>query len=105
MKKIQISTVQKQANVEVIDLNSYFIVKAVKAQLVAHNVIDPMAVTVREPIIDAKGRVEEDENGDNLFQEVTIIDRNHFEPTIEQMQAILDNVIPFLDELVKAFEE
>lgn len=105
MKKIQVSTVQKQANVEVIDLNSYFIAKAIKAQLVAHNVIDPMTVTVNQPVMDAKGRVEKDEHGDDLFQDVTIINRNHFEPTPEQMQAILDDVIPFLDELVKAFEE
>jgi hypothetical protein len=105
MKKIQVTTVQKQANVEVIDLNSYFIAKAVKAQLVAHNVIDPMTVTVNQPVIDANGRVKKDEHGDDLFQDITIINRDHFEPTPEQMQAILDGVIPFLDELVKAFEE
>lgn len=105
MKKIQVTTVQKQANVEVIDLNSYFIAKAVKAQLVAHNVIDPITVTVNQPVIDANGRVEKDEHGDDLFQEITIIDRNNFEPTIEQMQTILDDVIPFLDELIKSFEE
>ena len=105
MKKIQVSTVQKQANVEVIDLNSYFIAKAVKAQLVAHNVIDPMTTVIKRPVVDAKGRFEKDEHGDDLFQDVTVIDRNHFEPTPEQMQAILDDVIPFLDELVKAFEE
>lgn len=105
MKKIQVSTVQKQANVEVIDLNSYFIAKAVKAQLVAHNAIDPMTVTVRQPVMDAKGRIEKDEHGDDLFQDVPVINRNKFEPTPEQMQAILDDVIPFLDELVKAFEE
>jgi hypothetical protein len=105
MKKIQVTTVQKQANVEVIDLNSYFIAKAVKAQLVAHNVIDPMTVTVNQPVIDAKGHIEKDEHGDDLFQDITIINRDHFEPTVEQMQAILNDVIPFLDELVKAFEE
>lgn len=105
MKKIQVSTVQKQANVEVIDLNSYFIAKAVKAQLVAHNVIDTMTVTVNQPVIDAKGRVEKDEHGDDLFQDITIINRDNFEPTVEQMQAILNDVIPFLDELVKSFEE
>lgn len=105
MKKIQVSTVQKQANVEVIDLNSYFIAKAVKAQLVAHNVIDPMTIAVNQPVIDAKGRIEKDEHGDDLFQDVTVINRNNFEPTAEQMQAILDDVIPFLDELTKAFEE
>lgn len=105
MKKIQVSTVQKQTNVEVIDLNSYFIAKAVKAQLVVHNVIDPMTITVNQPVIDAKGRIEKDENGDDLFQDVTIINRTNFKPTVEQMQAILDDVIPFLDELVKSFEE
>lgn len=105
MKKIQVSTVQKQANIEVIDLNSYFIAKAVKAQLVAHNVIDPMTTVVNQPVIDAKGHVEKDERGDDLFQDITVINQNHFEPTAEQMQAILDDVIPFLDELVKAFEE
>ena len=105
MKKIQVSTVQKQANIKVIDLNSYFIAKAVKAQLVAHNVIDPMTTTIKRPVVDAKGRIETDEHGDDLFQDATVIDQNRFEPTAEQMQAILDDVIPFLDELVKAFEE
>jgi hypothetical protein len=105
MKKIQVGTVQKQANVEVIDLNSYFIAKAVKAQLVAHNVIDPMTVIVNQPVLDAKGHTKKDEYGKELFQDFAVIDANRFEPTVEGMQTILDDVIPFLDELVKAFEE
>ena len=104
MKKIQVSTVQKQANVEVIDLNSYFIAKAVKAQLVAHNAIDPMVCEATRPVVENDGKVKKDEHGDDMFETVKFIERdNQIAP--EALQTILDDVIPFLDELVKAFEE
>lgn len=104
MKKIQVSTVQKQANVEVIDLNSYFIAKAVKAQLVAHNAIDPMVCEATRPVVESNGKVKKDEHGDDMFETVKFIERNN-QITPEALQTILDDVIPFLDELVKAFEE
>ena len=64
-----------------------------------------MTVVEKQPVIDTNGCNKKDEHGDVLFQDVTVIDLEHFKPTPDQMQAILDNVIPFLDELVKSFEE
>lgn len=56
MKKIQITTVQKTANVEVIELNSSFVAKAVRAADAAtklRNLIDE--VVPSKPVLDDNG--------------------------------------------------
>ena len=40
MKTIQFSTVEKQCNVEIIELNTYIIARAIKAQLKMHNALE-----------------------------------------------------------------
>ena len=39
MKAIQFSTVEKQCNIEIVELNTYFIAKAIKAQLKMQNAL------------------------------------------------------------------
>lgn len=56
MKKIQVTTVQKTANVEVIELNSSFVAKAVRAADAAtklRKIIDKVAP--QKPVLDAEG--------------------------------------------------
>jgi hypothetical protein len=56
MKKIQITTVQKTANVEVIELNSSFVAKAVRAADTATKLRNLIDKTVpQKPVLDDHG--------------------------------------------------
>ena len=52
MKKIQISTIQQTADVQVISLNAYFIAKAIKAEVAMKNALK------------GNKKVSKDENGE-----------------------------------------
>lgn len=106
-KKIQISTVKQTADVQVINLNAYFVAKAIKAA-VAMNSNEFRGL--REP------RYELDENAERMLDDngkpVILKDENGKVKysydgylTEEGVDALLDTVKPFLDELVEAFEE
>lgn len=82
-KKINFSSVQKQANVEVIELNTYFIAKTIKALSTLENA---MLDGVRK-----NTQVSDDK--DIIF---TAISSKH-------VQKIYEEVLPFLKELEDGF--
>jgi len=94
-KTIQVSTVEKMANIEVIELNSYFISKAVKAQYTLEQLL-------------AKAKREKETYNEETKKYEKILDEKG-KPVIEYNSIsgaqLAEKVLPFLNELVKAFEE
>lgn len=93
MSKIQISTVEKTCNVQVIELNTYIVSKLVRAQAFLENAIAKKAKTSwnesankRENIVDANGNQEYD------YSNVS-------------GKSLDEKVLSVLNELVEAFEE
>jgi len=106
MKAIQFSTVEKQCNIEIIELNMYFIARAIKAQLKMHNALDGSKSPVYEK--DAEGNTLKDANGNKIQKKdekgnlVYSYDRYlKNENSVQKLHEALE----FLDELVKGFEE
>ena len=106
MKAIQFSTTEKQCNIEIIELNTYFIAKAIKAQLKMHSALEGTKSPVYEK--DKKGNILKDANGNkiqkkdekgNLVYSYDRYVRN--ENSIQRLHEALE----FLDELCKGFEE
>ena len=90
--KIQTSTIEKMANVQVIELNSYIISKVVKAQVLLENAINKKektkynsAIDKYEPVLDADG------NKEYTYNSVS-------------GKVLEDKVLGILNELVEAFE-
>jgi hypothetical protein len=83
-KKINFSSVQKQANVEVIELNTYFIAKTIKALSTLENA---MSDGVHETVSVDSGKEE---------LKFTAISSKH-------VQKIYEEVLPFLKELEDGF--
>lgn len=94
-KKIQISTVRQEADVQVIALNAYFIAKVVKMQLELENVCRGAKETHKK-FNDETKKWEDvlDENGNKTYR----YQRVDSEPLVER-------ILPFLKELTEAFEE
>lgn len=95
MKKIQVTTVSKQANVQVIELNASFIARVVRLQAKLEPIlIDAKRVKIRYNDTTQKREEVLDENGNNIYEYKTI-----------PSEIIVDEVMPFLEELCEAFEE
>lgn len=93
MKKIQVSTVEKTCNVQVIELNAYIISKVVKAQVVLENAIGKKERTKwnnstekYDKVLDANG------NPEYSYNKV-------------EGELLDEKVLNVLNELVEAFEE
>ena len=82
MKKIQLGTVRKEANVQVIYLDASFITKAVKAKLTVEMASEEMIT-----------RSEEGKLTKQLFL------------SADSARRVVYEVLPFLSELVEALEE
>lgn len=99
MAKIQVSTVTKQANVQVIELNAYAITKIVKAQI---RLKDALKNAERKK---QEYKVVDDETGEKSW--VSVLDENGNE-IVEYNNVdgnMLNNeVMPLLQELVDALE-
>jgi len=106
MKQIQFGTTNRQCDIEIIEVNSYLIAKAVKSQLKLHAALDGTKSPVYEK--DAEGNVVKDINGNKVQKKdekgnlMYTYDRYLKRET--DVQAMHD-VMEFLDELVKGFEE
>lgn len=88
MKKILVSSIQENCNVEIIKLNSYLITKAVKAKVYADMIISPLK------------RVKKDgEVGEEKISYGTYVGNE------ENARILVEEVLPFLSELVDALEE
>jgi len=95
MKKIQITTIEKVANVQVIELNAAFIARVVRLQAQLEPVVKNITRTKRE-FNDETKKYDDvlDENGNKVIE----YDRVNGE-------ILAETILPFFDELCKAFEE
>lgn len=82
MKKIQVSTIKEEAQIQIIRLDSSFIVKAVKARINAEMASEEMMTR----------------SEDGKFTKQLFI-------SADSARRILYEVLPFLNELVDALEE
>jgi predicted ATPase len=106
MKKIQFSTVEKQCNVEIIELNTYFISRAIKAQLKMQSALEGTKNPIYEK--DSEGNTLKDANGNKVQKKdekgnlVYSYDRYlKNEESVKKMHEALE----FLNELCEGFEE
>ena len=95
MKKIQITTVEKMANVQVIELNASFIARVVRLQAQLEPLIKDITRTKRK-FNDEEKKYEDvlDENGNK------VIDYDRVDGRI-----LAETILPFFNEIVEAFEE
>ena len=95
MKKIQVTTIEKMANVQIIELNASFIARCVRLQAQLEPLVKSITRTKRRYNDDEK-KYEDvlDENGNKIIE-------------YDRVDGIIlaETVLPFFDELVKAFEE
>ena len=95
MKKIQITTIEKMANVQIIELNALFIARVVRLQAQLEPVVKDITRTKRKYNDETKKYDDVlDENGNKVI-EYDRVDGGILAKT----------VLPFFDELCKAFEE
>ena len=95
MKKIQVTTIEKMANVQIIELNASFIARVVRLQAQLEPLVKDITCTKRK-FNDETKKYEDvlDENGNK------VIEYNRVDGEI-----LAKTVLPFFDELCKAFEE
>lgn len=106
MKKIQLSTVRQEADVEVIFVNSHLINKAIRASIALDDALENTRtpITMRDgegkEVLDENGKPvqEKDENGNLLY------DYNYRGiREAKDIAALHETVKPFIDELTAAF--
>ena len=95
MKKIQVTTIEKMANVQVIELNASFIARVVRLQAQLEPLVKDITRTKRQ-YNDEKKKWEDvlDENGNKVIE----YDRVNGE-------ILAETILPFFNEIVEAFEE
>ena len=95
MKKIQITTIEKMANVQIIELNASFIARVVRLQAQLEPLVKNITRTKRK-YNDGTKEYEDvlDENGNKVI-EYDRVDGKVF----------AEKVMPFINELCEAFEE
>lgn len=116
MKKIKVSTVQKQADVQVIFVDASLISKALRAQIALKRIIETLKVNGciiprYDTPTDDLGNPERDERG--VVKCMPIVDNNgkqiidytgiEFDP--DELAVLNETVFPFLTELTNAFDE
>jgi shikimate kinase len=95
MKKIQVTTIEKMASVQVIELNASFIAKVVRLQAKLEPIlVDAKRVKTRYNEVTQKREEILDEKGNKVYEYKTI-----------PSELVVDEVMPFLEELCAAFEE
>lgn len=106
MKQIQFSTTQKNCNIEIIEVNSYLIAKAIKSQLKMHSALEGTKSPVYEK--DAEGNTVKDANGNKIQKKDEkgnlMYTYDRYLKRESDVQA-MHEAMEFLDELVKGFEE
>ena len=95
MKKIQVTTIEKVANVQVIELNASFIARVVRLQAQ----LEPLAkdiTRIKRKFNDAEKKYEEvlDENGNKVIEYDRVDGR-----------ILVETILPFFNEICEAFEE
>ena len=106
MKKIQIFTEERNANVQIISVNVYLIAKAIKAQLKMHSALEGTKSPIYER--DAENNYVKDANG-NKIQKTDEKGRLMYNYSRclnkESDVEALHEAMEFLDELCQSFEE
>ena len=100
MKKIQTLLVNKNANVQVIELNSYFIAKTIRMQARLQRVIEDLNIYETNCDEDGKSMGVDSEDKDITR---TVYDRTTIEPW--QVETIAKDISGYFEELTKALEE
>ena len=95
MKKIQVTTIEKVANVQVIELNASFIARVVRLQAKLEPLVKDITRTKRK-FNDETKKYEDvvDENGNKVIEYDRI-----------DGKVLAETVLPFFNELCEAFEE
>ena len=95
MKKIQVTTIEKMANVQIIELNASFIARVVRLQAQLEPLVKDITRT-KKKFNDETKKYEDvlDENGNKVIEYDRVDGR-----------ILTETILPFFDELVKAFEE
>lgn len=95
MKKIQITTIEKVANVQVIALNASFIARVVRLQAQLEPLVKNIA-RIKRKFNDETKKYEDvlDENGNKVIEYDRV-----------DGKILVESILPFFDELCKAFEE
>ena len=95
MKKIQITTIEKMANVQIIELNASFIARVVRLQAQLEPLVKNITRTKRK-YNDGTKEYEDvlDENGNKVIEYDRV-----------DGKILAETVLPFFDELCEAFEE
>jgi len=112
-KKIKVSTVKQMADVEVLFINSNLISKAIRASIAAQNILQQLGSAIQpleEPKLDENGKEVVDENCNVVM--VPVVDKNNHVMHKYSWANLSDfaiedfhkNVVPFIQELVEAFE-
>lgn len=96
MKKIQVTTVEQTAQVQVINLNSYLVAKSVRVMLSLKHAIEG---TRAEDSVTMRASETAGDDGKFTYR----YNLNKF--TVESIDVLHDEVLPFLEELCNAFEE
>ena len=99
MKKIQVTTVEQTAQVQVINLNSYLVANAVRVMLSMKHALAGTRTQVMTKSEDGEKDVPAMENGKPVYD----YNKYKFEP--EDIKELHETVLPFLEELCEAFEE
>jgi len=115
-KKIRVSTVNMNSDVQVLFINASLITKALRAQMAASSITERMvrngnAQPVMEPELNENGEPKVDENG--CMVEKPVLDEKgnqvwkyqYHRLDDEEVKNFYENVAPFLKELVDAFDE
>ena len=92
-KKIQISSVKKECQVQVIELNAYLISKVVKAQVLLESAINKQEKTKWDDNTQKYEKVL-DENGNSTYTYKSV-----------DGKLLDEKILSILNELVEAFEE
>lgn len=95
MKKIQVTTIEKMANVQIIELNASFIARVVRIQAQLEPLVKDIT-RIKRKFNDETKKYEDvlDENGNKVIEYDRV-----------DGKILAEKVFPFFDELVKAFEE
>jgi len=95
MKKIQVTTIEKMANVQIIELNASFIARIVRLQVQLEPIVENITRTKRK-FNDETKKYDDvlDENGNKVIEYDRV-----------DGKVLAENVMPFINELCEAFEE
>lgn len=95
MKKIQVTTIEKMANVQIIELNASFIARVVRLQAQLEPIVENITRTKRK-FNDETKKYDDvlDDNGNKVIEYDRV-----------DGKVLAENVMPFINELCEAFEE